>query len=70
VALAAAVEETRAGELEGPEQRAERAGLITFDLEWGTAVCAGRVRRKKCLNLLLQHALLDSGKELFGLLER
>lgn len=38
VALAAAVEERRAGELEGPEQRAEQAGLIAFDLEWGTAV--------------------------------
>jgi hypothetical protein len=45
-------------------------GMIAFDLECGTAVCAGRVRRKKRLNLLLQHALLDGGEELLGFLER
>ena len=43
---------------------------IAFDLAWGTAVCAGRVRRKKRFNLLLQHAVLDGGEELCGCLER
>ena len=67
---AAAMEEPWTGEPEGAKQRAERAGMKAFGLEYGTTVCTGRVRRKKRLNLLLQHALLDSGKELLGFLER
>src|SRR4029453_16723722 len=65
-----AMEEPRTGELERPEQGAERAGMSAFDLERNTAVCTGRLRRQKRLHLVLQHAVLDGGEELLGFCQR
>ena len=44
--------------------------MVTFRLEWGTAVRARRARVQKRVDLLLEQAFLDSVEKLFGLLKR
>src|SRR5262249_3333508 len=67
---APAAEESWTGKLEGAKQGPERATMIAFGLEGGTAVRAGRAPVEKRIHLVVQQAFLDRGEELFSLLER
>src|SRR4029453_2003797 len=44
--------------------------MIAFDLQRDAAVLARGARVEKCVDLALEHAVLDGGEELLGFLER